>query len=121
MRVERRFPCAPESVAAARLFVATTLADASRVEVVEPARLVVSELATNAIRHAGTDFGVEVDVGPVVRVAVSDQQPGELPPVTTLEPTSSSGRGLGIVAALADRWGVESLAAGKRVWWEVEF
>ena len=118
MRARKRFSCSLESIAGARRFVATALADAGRNEVVEPARLVVSELATNAIKHAGSGFDVEIDIGPIVRLAVYDEQPGDVLPLA-LDGISLSGRGLRIVAALADRWGVEAVGAGKRVWWEV--
>ena len=117
VREARRFPCAPQSVAEARLFVAAALTAAGRAEMVDSARLVVSELATNAIQHAESDFDVEVDIGDVVRVAVCDRLDGQ-PVPSPFDVSSPSGRGLALIAALADRWGVEPTAFGKRVWWE---
>ena len=81
--------------------------------------LVTSELATNAVVHANTDFTVCVESGPPVRIEVAD---GSTEKVVPLRPTelNPAGRGLTIVAALADRWGVEYADDGKRVWVELE-
>jgi anti-sigma regulatory factor (Ser/Thr protein kinase) len=86
----------------------------------DDARLLVTELATNAVVHAASPFSVvarAVDSG--VRVSVSDTSP--------LRPTlrgdgsiTSSGQGLRLLAALAADWGVEVTAHGKTVWAELE-
>lgn len=81
-------------------------------------QLVVSELATNAVRHAGSGFTVRLTCdGDVVRVAVVD--PGSEHPAQ-IDPDRSTvgGRGLRIVELLADRWGVENLGVGKSIWAE---
>lgn len=80
------------------------------------AKLVVSELATNAVIHAGTPFSVTVALqGPVIRISVRDES--DLPPrVRDAGPEARSGRGLRIVDAIADDWGVERDPAGKTVW-----
>jgi anti-sigma regulatory factor (Ser/Thr protein kinase) len=92
-------------------------------ELVERVVLLVSELATNAVVHARTVFGVDIDVrGNFVRVAVSDAG-GGVPEVQPLPPPSAPhGRGLLVVSRLADRWGIETSAAGngKSVWFEVD-
>jgi anti-sigma regulatory factor (Ser/Thr protein kinase) len=117
--VSRRFPCSPQWVAVARQFVAAALAAADRSEAAEDAMLVVSELATNAVRHALSEFSVEIEVGTAVRVAVLDDVPGMVT-VLPLATPADSGRGLAIVASLSDRWGVEPTGWGKRVWSELE-
>jgi anti-sigma regulatory factor (Ser/Thr protein kinase) len=82
----------------------------------------VSELATNSLRHAGSDFRVHVerDDGQV-RVAVSDSGPGQ-PFLRSPHPREPTGRGLRIVQALADDWGVAPLhdGRGKVVWFAVD-
>ncbi len=82
--------------------------------------LVASELIGNAIRHAaGPDDGdldVLWTVAPEdVLVSVEDAS-DELPVPRSAAPNAASGRGLRIVSALADDWGVEPTPHGKRVW-----
>jgi len=119
--VRRPFEPAAGSVAAARRFVATTLAAAGldSPAILEPALVAVSELATNAVVHARTRFEVEVDTTPSVRITVSDGS-AVAPELRRVQPWSPSGRGVAMVDATASRWGIECQASGKRVWWEVD-
>jgi anti-sigma regulatory factor (Ser/Thr protein kinase) len=84
-------------------------------------RLLVSELVTNAVRHAGGDV-VRLVVrltGRVLRVEVHDPGSGfELRDAPT-DPFRASGWGLVLVAELADRWGVDH-DPRTRVWFEIE-
>jgi hypothetical protein len=85
----------------------------------ELAVLLVSELATNAIVHAGHTFVVWVICSPpCVRVGVDDPSP-ELPVLGHPGADDISGRGLAMIGALADRWGVEAGPVGKRTWFEI--
>ncbi|MFJ1990264.1 ATP-binding protein [Streptomyces asiaticus] len=82
--------------------------------------LVVSELATNAVRHGrvpGRYFEVRIayDAEKMVGVEVSDPREG-CPAVADPTPDDESGRGLAIVDALADAWGVRERIVGKTVW-----
>ena len=84
--------------------------------------LMVSELATNAVKHAHSRFEVVIDCdddGEVV-VRVSDQGRGEAEPRNP-RVTDVSGRGLQIVRALADDWGVQPPTADwrKSVWFSL--
>ena len=84
----------------------------------DDARLVVSELVTNAILHAGTDIEAQRVVrADAVRIEVTDLGGG----VPRCESTGATtqGRGLPIVEALGSRWGVLELGAGKTVWCEL--
>jgi anti-sigma regulatory factor (Ser/Thr protein kinase) len=122
MKLARRFPNKLRSVREARRFVVATLDDVpqDRLDVVA---VLVSELATNAVLHARTAFEVVVQMnGPTspIRIEVTDS--GEGHPVQ-LDPTLDElrGRGLKIVSAFAQRWGVDSAPeeGRKTVWFEV--
>ena len=83
----------------------------------------LSELATNAVQHAATEFEVAVRVAPDgrrVRVEVTDAAAG-FP--TPQEPVADAphGRGLHIVRTLADAWGIEMRRdrPGKTVWFSL--
>jgi anti-sigma regulatory factor (Ser/Thr protein kinase) len=115
MRRARRFHCQPESVAGARHFVRDLLSDQPR-ETVEAAELLTSELATNSVRHARSDFELAVQRSrDEIRVEVSDHGQGQ-PVPRTPSPRERSGRGLQIVEGLAEDWGVNPSPDGKLVW-----
>ena len=83
--------------------------------------LLVSELATNSVRHAAAGFTLDIERGPErIRVAVSDTGPGD-PEVRSPAPAEPSGRGLLIVEALSDAWGCSPAPGGigKTVWFEI--
>jgi anti-sigma regulatory factor (Ser/Thr protein kinase) len=81
--------------------------------------LVASELVGNAVRHTPTaDGGLVVDWtidGGGVTVQVADPSPAAPAPRDPAD-TEPGGRGLRIVQALADDWGVRPTDGGKRVW-----
>ena len=88
----------------------------------DDAVLVVSELVTNAVVHAGTDIQVacrlEETTGALV-VEVRDHHPSRPPRDAEAEPsygTHESGRGLRLVATLAESWGVSYRRGAKTVW-----
>jgi len=86
--------------------------------------LLVSELVTNAIRHAQPPLSLRAaTLGPGLRVEVHDGAPD--PPVLATQATlddepTESGRGLFLVASLADRWGWDGHSTGKAVWFELD-
>jgi anti-sigma regulatory factor (Ser/Thr protein kinase) len=116
MKRTRTFGCELESVGAARRFVTGALTDAPA-DVVDSVELMVSELATNCIRHAKTAFELELSrMGREVRVEVTDRGSGT-PAMRSPGPDDPTGRGLQIVNMLAKTWGVEHrAAAGNSVW-----
>lgn len=85
---------------------------------IDDATLLVSELVTNAILHARSPVDLVVrKVRTAVRVEVYDEGSGVAQPLSSeLEP---SARGLGLVQAVATRWGVEDAEVGKTVWFEI--
>ena len=113
----RRFPSTLAAVAAARRFARDSLAEASD-EVVDQVVMMVSELATNCVRHAGTEFQIAIDCQPdQIFVEVTDGGAGA-PAVRSPGPTEPSGRGLLIVEQLSHEWGVREPESdvGKTVW-----
>ncbi|MGW0551424.1 ATP-binding protein [Streptomyces altiplanensis] len=108
------------SVSSAREFARRVLADWGMGERVDDVLLCVSELATNALVHGvppgrGYRLCLWLYGGGILRVEVHDSG-GGLPRVR--EPDGESGRGLLLVAALADTWGVGEREPGKTVWCE---
>jgi anti-sigma regulatory factor (Ser/Thr protein kinase) len=115
MRSSRRFRCEAASVSAARHFVRDVLREQSR-EAVEAAELMTSELATNSVRHAHSDFELTIHCSQrEIRVEVSDGGQGQ-PTLRSPTPHERSGRGLRIVAELSDTWGTVPSTNGKMVW-----
>ena len=120
MRSTRRFANSPSSVTQARRYVQEHL-DGAPPDVADAVAVMTSELATNSIRHAATDFEVAVDRSDGrVRVDVTDRGRGT-PVVLDADPTAVSGRGMRIVSQLADDWGVTASRTGdaKTVWFTV--
>lgn len=116
--IRRRFTARASSVAKARQFAVTGITDP---ELRSRVATVVSELATNAIRHARTAFNLEVRTDSSgIRVTVADSDPSPPKIMDGVSPHEPAGRGLMIVAALADRWGYEPDGHGKSVWAELD-
>ncbi len=84
-------------------------------------RLLVSELVTNAVRHAGGDVVrlIVAHRGGVLRVEVHDPGNGFDLEQAPTDPLRASGWGLVLVAELADRWGVDQ-SPRTRVWFEMD-
>lgn len=83
------------------------------------ARLLTSELVTNAVRYGGPPLSVGVSVRrDGVRIEVRDGT-SALPRLGPAEPDRPNGRGMLLVAGLADRWGAEVRGSGKVVWCEL--
>ena len=123
----RRFAAVAPSVSEARRFLLSLLPDgcesAEAAEAADSAALILSELATNAVQHAGTDFEVAVDIAPDgrrLRVAVSDSA-ATFPAPQDADTEACDGRGLHIVRELADAWGigVRRGRLGKTVWFHL--
>ncbi|MGW0883930.1 SpoIIE family protein phosphatase [Streptomyces sp. NPDC002671] len=108
----------PREVAHARRLVRDRLLQWSLPQTVETAELLVSEVVTNAVRHAG---GEPVDLR-VVRTdallfEVTDAEPA-LPAMLGAGPYDESGRGLRVVSRLAREWGASASGHRKTVWFE---
>lgn len=91
-------------------------------EVAVNARLLVSEVVANAVRHVRKDgqIGMQVALqGNALHVEVVDPGEGFVPKARTSESPAGSGWGLHLVSELSDRWGVEG-DGHTRVWFEIE-
>jgi anti-sigma regulatory factor (Ser/Thr protein kinase) len=114
------FPIDRASIKQAREFVAQHFAVASAADA---ARLMVSELATNCVRHAATGFTITitVDTPTSLRVDIRDNGAGDVQPrLRDPDPTEPTGRGLRIVATLADDWGTNiNDTGGHTVWFSL--
>jgi anti-sigma regulatory factor (Ser/Thr protein kinase) len=115
----RAFERGLDAPRAARHFVLETLRAWGDDTLLDDAALIVTELATNAVLHAHSGFTVDVSSSPhAVRIAVHDASPTR-PKLRDASLVTTSGRGLGVVAALANQWDVETIEAGKTVWAEL--
>jgi PAS domain S-box-containing protein len=112
-------PPRPESVAAARAEVRALLRASGRTDLLETAELLVSEIVTNALLHAGTDIDLALTLGANgLTVEVGDGS-SHLPSLRHYAATSGTGRGLLMLEAMVDDWGVLQHAAGKVVWFRI--
>lgn len=111
-------PTDPDGPRAARRIV-TALLDVWDLSALSAdAELVVSELVTNAYRHAAGSGGFELEVvgrTDGVWIALADGS-AIRPVVEELSPDGTTGRGMALVAALAADWGADDWHGGKRVW-----
>lgn len=90
----------------------------------DPAGQIVAELAANAVTHGrvpGRDFRLTLYVvGGTLRIEVTDTRDDRLPYAKEPAPDGEFGRGVLLVDALADRWGVaRGPAPRKTVWAEI--
>jgi anti-sigma regulatory factor (Ser/Thr protein kinase) len=116
-------PAVPESIPRSR-----EVLDGLRGELdesmLDDLRLIVSELVTNSIRHAGLRTGDPIDLEvsldeSTIRLELRDRGPGFAPVATSANPFRESGWGLFLVAQLADRWGVSTKGGVTTVWIEI--
>jgi len=109
----------PQSAASARRFVDETLHRWQCDELFDVVGLLTSELVTNAILHAQSEIELSVSMLPnAIRIDVVDHS-ADLPNPRVAAEEDTSGRGLGLVEALATAWGVDERPGGKSVWFEL--
>ncbi|MEU6686844.1 ATP-binding protein [Streptomyces sp. NPDC046832] len=116
------FPAEPGAVRSARQAVRGRLRDWGLDSLADLAALLVSELVTNALRHATGPIGVRLvrrsGLDGVLLVEVSDPLP-DPPRERAARPEDESGRGLHLVASASRRWGTRPGVTGKTVWFEL--
>lgn len=118
----QRFEQDKQSARAARRFVSQVLTewDDDEGDLTDTVTLLVSELVTNAVVHAGSDVEVVVRLtANAARIEVTDASAEAISPRDATE-EEDSGRGLALVGSLAERWGVRPApGGGKTIWFEV--
>ena len=114
----------PESASAARAFVEKVLGDAH--PALDDAKLLTSELVTNSAIHSDSRGGGEITVEIFkkvpqgsIRIGVIDKGSTSQPYVRNA-PDEVTGRGLFLVAALSQRWGVTDHESTREVWFEID-
>lgn len=88
---------------------------------IDAVELLASEIVTNALLHVGAESELVIRLSDeTVRVEVTDHD-DRIPEVRTPRGDSTHGRGLVILSAVADAWGVDALPDnGKTVWFELQ-
>ncbi|EDY54467.1 MULTISPECIES: ATP-binding protein [Streptomyces] len=116
------FTADPQEVAALRRIMRLHLGLWGLHGVVDAAQLCVSKLVSNVIRHvgAGTPATLVVSMsGPRLRIEVHDSDTRALPVLLDAGLDAESGRGMSLVSAVTDRWGVQLRADQKVTWCEL--
>jgi anti-sigma regulatory factor (Ser/Thr protein kinase) len=122
-RLDLRLPSTMEAPGSARQALDDLASDLAP-GVLDDVRLLVSELVTNSVRHAGLGEQGWVELratlrGGTLRVEVGDPGPGFLPEIPQPTMYQESGWGLYLVEQVASRWGVVDRAGGL-VWFEID-
>ncbi|WP_405784229.1 ATP-binding protein [Streptomyces sp. NBC_00859] len=119
---ELAFSAEPEEVAGLRNVMRLHLGLWGLQEQIETAQLCVSELTANVIRHVGpgtpTTLAVSMN-GTYLRIEVHDPDTRALPTLIATSEDSEAGRGMTLVDAMVDRWGVQLRADRKVTWCEL--
>ncbi|WP_308368771.1 ATP-binding protein [Streptomyces sp. ISL-36] len=116
------FLAEPAEVAALRRIVRLHLKAWGLPRQTEVAQVCVSELVANVIRHVGvgTPTALRLSMrGTYLRLEVRDPDSRALPTLVAVDPDSESGRGMALVNAMADRWGVLLGSDHKVTWCEI--
>ncbi|MCX3059797.1 ATP-binding protein [Streptomyces beihaiensis] len=88
-------------------------------DLLDTVELAAGELIANAVRHAGGGpiwAGARLDDAGLLLDVTDSASDGRLPQVALPDPEAEGGRGLFLVAALADLHGCDQLPSGKRCW-----
>jgi anti-sigma regulatory factor (Ser/Thr protein kinase) len=122
-RIELELECGPSAAAEARAAI-EALEGRADPDALDDLRLLLSEVVTNAVRHAGVGrdakIGLAVSVAShAVRAEVTDTGGGFEPTPRDAQATEAGGWGLHLVDRLASRWGVVR-GAPTRVWFEID-
>ncbi|MBF8184983.1 ATP-binding protein [Nonomuraea sp. K274] len=117
--VECLLPSVAAGVGEARSLVRAELTKWGLDEAIDDCLIIVSELVTNAVRYGGSAYALRLeDREGHLYGEVFD--PGEgVPRPCSPDVNALSGRGLQIVAAIADDWGVSPATGGKIVWFSI--
>ena len=116
---ELELSATPDAVPAARVLLREVLHGSALAHRLEDGELALSELVTNAVLHGRDPLAVRVVLAEgVLRAEVADANPVS-PSFSMLDQTAVTGRGLLLISAVSDRWGVDPSPTGKVVWFEL--
>jgi PAS domain S-box-containing protein len=110
-------PVDPEAVAGARRMACEQVASWGLDELAFPTELIVSELVTNAIRYGNPPIQLRLIRGDTLVCEVSDGS-STAPHLRRARTFDEGGRGLMLVAQIAERWGSRQTPTGKTIWTE---
>ncbi|MFA3872223.1 ATP-binding protein [Streptomyces sp. MMCC 100] len=116
------FTAREEEVASLRRVVRSRLEGWGIRCLVDEAQLCVSELVANVITHVGVGTPTTLSLlmnGTFLRIEVRDPDSRALPTLVAADVEAEGGRGMALVAAVTDRWGVSLLGDGKVTWCEI--
>ncbi|MFB4275504.1 MULTISPECIES: ATP-binding protein [unclassified Nonomuraea] len=117
--VEYLLPSVPAGVGEARSLVRAELTRWGLTSSVDDCLLIVSELITNVVRHGGSAYALRLEDRDGRLYGEVFDPGGGVPRRRSPDADAISGRGLQIVAAIADDWGVAAADGGKVVWFSV--
>jgi anti-sigma regulatory factor (Ser/Thr protein kinase) len=119
-RLNLALACSTDAPGKARQAISELLARSGRTDLRADATVLVSELVTNAVLHAGGPISVSAAyIDSTLRVEVHDTDTHPLPALRRPSASDKTGRGLHLVALLADRWAIVPTPAGKTIWFEI--
>jgi len=114
-----RFDPVASSVPEARAFVRGLLRGWGADHMFDEASLIVTELAANAVLHAGSPYEVRLThADGVLRIEVADEDPGT-PEPQPFSAVAETGRGIILVSAVSASWGIDARPDGKVTWAEL--
>lgn len=119
---EMPFQAEADGVSALRSLVRAQLEGWGIQEVSDAAQLCVGELVANVIRHIGPGTPTTLSVslsGGRLRIEVRDPDPRALPTLSEVGLDAESGRGMALIDAVTERWGVDLTADRKVTWCEL--
>jgi anti-sigma regulatory factor (Ser/Thr protein kinase) len=115
------FEAGNSTPSAARQWISRLLEHWELPALADTAKLLTSEMVTNAIRHGSSGPIVTASVADgSLEIGVTDSDAQRLPQrVITEDPWAAGGRGLILVEEFSDDWGIAVLSEGKQVWFRV--
>lgn len=118
--VELNLPMDLGAPSRARKFIEDVTCRAHGTNVLDEAKLLVSELVTNAVEHGAPPITVriECDKRNGLKVSVSDHSVAPIEP-RQAAPLDENGRGLTLVQLISSAWGIEPSEDGKEVWFSI--
>lgn len=115
----RELPATPAAVPEVRALLREVLDRSVMAHRLEDGVLALSELVTNALLHGRDPISARLVLDEqTLRVVVRDANPVS-PSISMLDQTAVTGRGLLLISAVSDGWGVEPSSSGKVVWFEL--